>query len=213
MGADIFRVDMVEDDAEVREGLVDLIETMEGFQCGVVVDSMEAYLWETRKENRAGVVLMDIGLPGMSGIDGTRLLKEKHPDLKVVMITINQDSAKIFEALRAGAGGYIHKSATFAEIAGFLQLVRDGGAPMSPQIATQIVAYFHPNAAPVRKSLLSDREREVVTAIVDGLSYKLVGARLNISMGTVCSHITNIYKKLQVNSKAELIKMSYDDNI
>lgn len=204
-----YRIDMVEDDAEVREALVDLIDLLDGFQCGVVVDAMETYLWETRKTMTADAVLMDIGLPGMSGIEGTRVLRAKYPDLKVVMITINKDATNIFEALRAGASGYIHKSAGMAELKGFLELIRAGGAPMSPQIATQVVSFFHPEPAAPKENKLSDRERQVVAAIVEGLSYKQVGARLCISIGTVCSHITNIYKKLEIHSKAELMQKSY----
>ncbi|CAM2069487.1 Response regulator transcription factor [Sulfidibacter corallicola] len=204
-------VAMVEDDEEIRENLLDYFELVEDIDCVLAVDSMEVWNWESRNLAQPDVVLMDIGLPGMNGIQGTRLLKERHPDIDVVMLTVSEDPESIFEALCAGASGYLLKSTPFDQIRSLLLTIRDGGAPMSPRIALKVVQHFHPKRTPIEKpkSVLTGREKEVALALVDGLSYKQVAERLHISIGTVYTHIKNIYKKLHINSKAELIKKSY----
>lgn len=208
------RLALIEDDEEVRENLVDYFELTEEINCVLAVDSMEQYTWESRRMDPPDVVLMDIGLPGMNGIQATQLLKEKHPEVDVVMLTISDDSHRIFEALCAGATGYLLKTTPLQQMRSLLLTLKQGGAPMSPQIALKVVQHFHPKKeTPKPKSLLTDREKEVAMALVDGLSYKKTAARLHISLGTVYSHIKNIYKKLHINSKAELIKKSYSGEL
>lgn len=213
--ASVLRLALIEDDEEVRETLVDYFELLEEIDCVLAVDSMEHYTWQSRRLDPPDVVLMDIGLPGMNGIQATQLLKEKHPQVDVVMLTISDDSHRIFEALCAGATGYLLKNTPLKQMREQLLTLKEGGAPMSPQIALKVVQHFHPKQEPAEKpkSLLTDREKEVAMALVDGLSYKKTAERLHISLGTVYSHIKNIYKKLHINSKAELIKKSYSGEL
>jgi DNA-binding NarL/FixJ family response regulator len=128
------------------------------------------------------------------------------------MLTVYTDQQKIFEALCAGASGYLLKNAPFEELKNSIIELKKGGAPMSPQIARKVIDYFKPKKEP-KESVLSDKEKEVVVALVDGLSYKQIAERLFISFETVRSHIKNIYKKLHVHSKAEIIKKSFRDEI
>ena len=211
MSSQKVNVAIIEDDEDIRENITDYLNSLDTFQCKSSVNSVEALL-TVLDHDPPEIILMDVGLPGMSGIEGTRIIREKYSDIDIVMLTIYEDPQKIFDALCAGASGYLLKSTPFNELRSYLEVLRKGGAPMSPRIAYHVVQYFQPKK---RKfpSPLSAREREVVDALVDGLSYKEVAARLFISLGTVYSHIKNIYKKLHIHSKAELIKKSYKGEV
>ena len=155
------------------------------------------------------VVLMDIGLPGMSGIDGIRIIKDQHPDIDIIMLTVYHDSHKIFNSLCAGASGYLLKNTPLEEIKNSIETLHDGGAPMSPQIARKVIQYFQPGKKLLqKKSPLTPKEKEIVVGLVDGLSYKMIADRMDISIETVRYHIKNIYQKLHVHSKAEVISKS-----
>ncbi len=174
------------------------------FECSLVVSSVEELLAELR----AGaipprLVLSDIGLPGgLSGIEGLPLIRAQAPQAEVVLITVYHEPEKVFQALCAGAVGYLVKTTPLPDIKRALLEVLAGGSPMSPAVARHIVRYFRPVALP---SPLTPREQQVVEAIEQGLSYKQVAERLGMSLNTVRSHIRTVYEKLQVNSKAELI--------
>ena len=200
----IIRVAVVEDNEEYRDLLRQFFEAHDGFELVLDTRSMEDYLWHGRHIDPPDVVLMDIELPGMNGITGIEILRERHPDLKIVMLTVCEDWQRIFQALKAGAAGYLLKSTPLDSIYANLSLLNRGGAPMSPEIAARVVAYFNQPTQQV-DSPLTDREKEVVAAITDGLSYKEIADRLCISIGTVFSHIKKIYRKLEVHSKVELI--------
>lgn len=161
------------------------------------------------------IVLMDIELPGMSGIDGIRLLKENHPDTDFIILTIYNDTDKIFQSLCAGASGYLVKNTPLEKIKESILIALDGGSPLTPQIARKVVEHFKDpsQSRNYQKSPLSSREKEIVVGLVDGLSYKLIADRMFISIDTVRYHIKNIYKKLQVNSKAEVISKSIKGEI
>jgi DNA-binding NarL/FixJ family response regulator len=155
------------------------------------------------------VILMDIGLPGMSGISAIRLVRERYPDIDVIMLTVYHDPHKVFQSLCAGASGYLLKTTPFAMIREAIELVRNGGAAMSPQIARKVIDYFHPGVQNRGETCpLTAREREVVLALVEGLSYKLIAEQMNVSLDTVRSHIKSIYRKLHVHGKAEVIGRS-----
>ena len=166
------------------------------------------------------VILSDIGLPGMSGIDGMRLIKEEHPETDIIMLTVYNDWQKIFNSLRAGASGYLLKNTPLTEIKKAIETVRNGGSVMSPEIARKVMEHFsvgvHTDSSPLGvqaerekpESVLTPKEKEIVIGLTDGLSYKLLADRMNISIDTIRFHIKNIYKKLHVNSKAEVISKS-----
>ena len=160
------------------------------------------------------LILMDIQLPGMSGIKGIGLIKDKYSDIDIIMLTVYHDSHKIFNALRAGASGYLLKHTSLPEIKESILKLLDGGAPMSPQIARKVINHFQENAPQKDSdSDLTPREHDIVNGLVDGLSYKMIADRYDISIDTVRAHIRNIYKKLHVNSKAEVIAKSLKGEI
>ncbi len=197
-------VAIVEDDREYRELLVEMIARHQDYQVVLDVPSMEDYLWHGRGL-QPDVVFMDIALPGMSGIRGIPFVKDKAPETDVIILTIFEDWEKVFRALEAGAVGYLLKSTPMDELHRYLDTLAAGGAPLNPEIALKLVQYFHPTKKAPKKSALSQREKEVVVAIFDGCSYKEISQRLHISVGTVYSHIKNIYRKLHVHSKVDLI--------
>jgi len=204
---------IVEDDNELREHIKDYLSEQEGFGCIYSVDSVESLMFRLQPDELPDIILMDIGLPGMSGIEGMKLLKEKYPGIELIVITVYEDPKKIFDALCAGASGYLLKNAPFSEIKSSIEISIDGGAPMSPQIARKVISYFQPKEKKKSESPLSVKEKEVVIGLVDGLSYKQIAERMYISAETIRSHIKNIYRKLQVHSKAEVISKSFRNEI
>ena len=200
----VISVAVVEDNDEYRDLLQQFLEIHPGLELTLAAISMEDYLWESRNLPAPQVVLMDVELPGMNGITGIGMVKDRAPNIKVVMLTVCEDWDRIFAALKGGAAGYLLKSTPLDRIYDQLALLNRGGAPMSPEIAHHIVRYFNQPVTQVA-SPLTPREKEVVAAIMDGLSYKEIADRLCISVGTVYSHIKKIYKKLEVHSKVELI--------
>lgn len=200
-------VAIVEDIADIRQNICEFLNAREDMACIAAEGSMEGFLARLDGDNLPEVVLMDIGLPGMSGISGIQLLRERHPEINVIMFTVYNDSHKIFQSLCAGAAAYLLKNSPFREIEETIRIVHAGGSRMSPDIARKVVEYFHGDKPPA-KSPLTAKEKEVVLALVDGLSYKMIAGQMNISLETVRSHIKNIYKKLHVHSKAEVIRKS-----
>lgn len=197
------KIAIIEDDLELKSLLKEYLSNQNGFKCTIDVDSIESFFYEVTDDNIPEIVISDIGLPGISGDEGLLQIKEKFPDVDVVMLTVHQDDEKIFNCLKNGASGYILKSIPLEEIKSYLEILAAGGAPMSPQIARKVIDYFQP-----KKDLehsLTDREYDIVNGLVDGLSYKMIGDKLNISLDTVRQHIRNVYRKLNVNSKAEVI--------
>jgi DNA-binding NarL/FixJ family response regulator len=203
------KIAIVEDNIAIRELYRSFLDQQEGFECKVAIDTVEELLEQMRHGFRPEVVLMDIDLPGMSGIDGMKLIKRQYPDTEIMMLTIYHDSHKIFDSLCAGASGYLLKHATPDELKEAITTLLSGGAPMSPQIARKVITHFNkPISDPDPDHKLTSRELEIIQGLVDGLSYKLIADRMDISIDTVRAHIRNIYKKLHVNSKAEVIAKS-----
>jgi len=195
---------LIEDDTIVRNGLERYFLSQAEFGKVYSSASVEALSEMAVDYSKLNIVLTDIGLPGRSGIEGIRIIKEKNPRTDVIMITVYKDADRIFQSLCAGATGYILKGASFDEIRESVFTIIQGGSYMSPGIARKIVEYFKP----VKKDSttgLSVREEQIVKCLVEGLSYKLIASRLSVSIDTVRFHIKNIYAKLQVNSKSEVI--------
>lgn len=206
-------VAIIEDDREVREAFSEYISGQDNFVCSLSADSVESFLNKIQSENLPDIILMDIGLPGMSGISGIKLIKERYPDIDIVMLTVHNDPHKIFQSLCAGASGYLLKTTPFKEITKLLAELYSGGAPMSPQIARKVIEYFHPKEEQHKHSSLTKKENEIVMDLVDGLSYKVIADKQNISIETVRSHIKHIYSKLHVHSKADVIRKSLQGEI
>ncbi len=205
---DMINTAIIEDDKEVREAIQEYLNSLSNIQCIASNESVEDFLMEMNEENTPDIILMDIGLPGMSGISGIKIIKEKYPDIDIIMLTVYNDSHKIFQSLCAGASGYLLKNRPFEEIKQAIEMLDAGGAPMTPQIARKVIEYFRPEKAPKSKSQLTDKEKEIVVGLVDGLSYKMIADRMDISIETVRTHIKNIYTKLHVHCKAEVITKS-----
>lgn len=202
-------IGIVEDNVKIRDLIQRYLDMQEDMDCPVAKDSVEEMLDYLEKHQAPDVMLMDIQLPGMSGIKGMEIIKSKYPDIDIIMLTVYHDSHKIFDSLKAGASGYLLKHTSLPEIKESIDNLLKGGAPMSPQIARKVITHFN-DQAPQKNpdSMLTDREQDIVNGLVDGLSYKLIADRFDISIDTVRAHIRNIYKKLHVNSKAEVIAKS-----
>jgi len=202
-------VGIVEDNIKIRDLIQRYLDMQEDMSCPVAKDSVEEMLEYLEKHQAPDVLLMDIQLPGMTGIKGMEIIKSKYPDIDIIMLTVYHDSHKIFDSLKAGASGYLLKHTSLPEIKELIDNLLKGGAPMSPQIARKVITHFN-DQAPQKNpdSMLTDREQDIVNGLVDGLSYKLIADRFDISIDTVRAHIRNIYKKLHVNSKAEVIAKS-----
>jgi len=203
---------LIEDDIELKELLEKYLNFQEQFKVVLSVISAEDFFAKFMEIEQIDILIMDIGLPGMNGIEALPKIKQKLPNTEVVMLTVHDDSEKVFQSLRNGASGYLLKNTSLETIKESIEQILAGGSPMSPNIARKIVDHFHPKPIEGQKEL-SIREKEIVLALVDGLSYKLVADRLKISIDTVRQHIRSIYRKLNVNCKAEVISKSYKGEI
>jgi len=167
------------------------------------------------KTNIPDVVLMDINMPGIDGIEGVKLLKEYYPNIYIVMQTIFEDDARIFNSLLAGANGYILKSTSNEKMMDGILEVVNGGAPMTPSIARRVLSHFHKKPEKTNKELynLSKRETELLDLMVNGYSHKMIAAKLFISINTVNNHVKNIYAKLHVHNASEAVATAIKKNI
>lgn len=212
-GSSSIKVAIVEDQREVREGLAILINGTPGFRCTGHYRSMEDAL-RMLNGQLPDVVLTDIGLPGMSGTEGIRILKERYPDLPIVALTVYDDEEEIFNALCAGASGYLLKDTQPARLLECLREVNSGGAPMSPEVANRVVKLFRAFRPPERAGHnLTPAETELLKLLVEGHNYKTAAAELGISVNTVSFHLRNIYEKLQVHSKSEAVAKALRERI
>ena len=206
-------VAIIEDQTDVRDGLAMLINGTPGYHCSGAYKSMEDAL-ESIGRALPDVALVDIGLPGLSGIDGIRLLSERHPAVQLLMLTVYDDDERIFQAMCAGACGYLLKKTPPARLLESLKEVVEGGAPMSPEIARRIVGLFRkirpPDAADYG---LTPQEMKLLALLGQGHHYKTAAAELNLSVHTVAFHMRGIYGKLQVHSKSEAVAKALRNRI
>jgi DNA-binding NarL/FixJ family response regulator len=209
----IINVAIVEDDETIRDGIQEYLRIQDNFLCDIAEDSVEKLLKRIDHDDLPEVVLMDIGLPGMSGIHGIKILKGRYPELNIVMLTVFADAHRIFESLCAGASGYLLKNTPLSEIKRSIEVLYSGGSPMSPEIARKVIEYFNPKDLNHYESPLTRKEHEIVSGLVEGLSYKLIARKMNVSIDAVRFHIKNIYKKLHVHSKGEVISKSLKGEI
>ena len=199
------KVAIFDDNRSLREGLFQLINGSEGFQCVGAFANCD-HIIKNLKESKPDVVLMDIEMPGLSGIEAVKVLKENFPEIKVLMETIFEDNDKIFGAVCNGAEGYILKNTPPALILSAIKEIYEGGAPMTPSVASKVLKMVKKSQSSSTESFaLTEREKEILKSLVEGMSYKMIAATCFISIDTVSGHIKNIYKKLQVHSKGEAV--------
>ena len=201
------------DDSEATRTSIDgLIGLSEGFiSVGTFADALHV---ETQlAQLKPDVVLMDINMPGMNGIEATRLIKSLSPNTKVLIQTAFDNDEHVFGSLKAGAEGYLLKSASPDKILKGIEDVYNGGAIMTPSIALRVMRFFQPIAKPSNPYNLTNREKTVLELLSDGLSYKMIAARMEISYFTVNAHIRKIYEKLHVNSSAEAVSLALKSGI
>ncbi len=206
---------IIEDDPVIRESLETYLGTHPALQFSIVAVSVEDFLAKAEKPAflpKVDLMLLDIGLPGMNGIEGIRHIRQKYPETDIVMLTTFEEEEKIFKSLCSGACSYISKRTPLSTIQEAIFTVHRGGSFMSPSIARKVVQHFMPKARK-EEDILSPRQQQIVEALVDGLSYKLIADKLSISIDTVRDHIKRIYKLLEVNSKAEVIRKALDGDI
>ncbi len=199
------RVCLVEDSAEFRQYLASFLSHSQGIRFLHAYPSAELAL-RGIPHDQPDVVLMDINLPTLSGIECVRQLKSTHPQIQALMLTVYDDTERVFESLKAGASGYLLKRSPLLELLQSIQDVHTGGAPMTSVIARKVVAYFHgqPKAAPELKAL-TEREDEVLAALAEGLLYKEIADSLGITLDTVRKHARSIYQKLHVHSRTAAV--------
>ena len=202
---DIIKVALIEDQQVIREGLAYLLDGTDGFCCTGSYVSIEQAL-QRIKEDVPQVVLVDIGLPGITGIEGIRLLKERWPELLCITLTVYEDDEKIFDSLCAGASGYLLKRTPPAKLVESLREVVNGGAPMSPEVARRVITVFK-NIRPAGRAdhQLTPHELRLLKLLVEGHSYKTAATELGSSVNTIGTHMQSIYRKLQVHSKSEAV--------
>jgi len=190
-----------------------LIDGTDGFSCVGSYRSMEEAL-DKFDANLPDILLADIGLPGMNGIEGVRILKVRHASLTVLMLTVYEDDERIFDALCAGASGYLVKKTPPARLLESISEALDGGAPMSPEIARRVVGLFRQIRPPEHENYhLTPHELRLLKLLVEGYNYKTAAAELGVTFNTVCFHIKQIYAKLQVHSKSEAVAKALRNRI
>ncbi|HNU15772.1 MAG TPA: response regulator transcription factor [Chitinophagaceae bacterium] len=209
----MIKVILYEDNPQLREGLTMLIDGSDGFEilasfknCSNVIQEVEAF--------NPDVILMDIDMPVVNGIEGLKLIRQYNQEVKVLMLTVFDDNKNVFEALKNGANGYVLKKTPPAKLLEYITEAASGGAPMTSSIATQVLKMFSEVQVPQGEDYnLSDREKEVLQHLVNGYSYKMIAAEMYIAIDTVRSHIKKIYEKLHVNSKSEAVAKAFKDKI
>ncbi len=209
----MIKVLIYEDNPQLREGLTMLIDGSDGFtvvasykNCNSINAELEVW--------KPDVILMDIDMPGVNGIEGLKRVREMNQQVKVLMLTVFDDNKNVFEALKNGANGYLLKKTPPAKLLEYIGDVASGGAPMTSSIATQVLKMFSEIPPQANNEYnLSEREKQVLQLLVNGYSYKMIANDMFIAIDTVRSHIKKIYEKLQVNSKSEAVAKAFKDKI
>jgi DNA-binding NarL/FixJ family response regulator len=209
MSTKMYNVVIVEDNIPLREGFTEVINNTENFKVVNQYDNCEEAIENISNDN-AAIFLMDIDLPGINGVEGTKQLKKLAPNANIIMVTVYENSTMVFDALCAGATGYLTKNVSPTDIIDALQEVVLGGAPMSIKIAKLVVGSFQKKPS---KIALSSREKEVLMLLAEGNSYDSIAEKLFISKNTIKFHLKNIYLKLQVNSNVEAVQKATKENL
>jgi|SRR5690554_2093822 len=211
----MLNVIVVEDSDSIREGLKILIDGTEGYSCIAAFSDCESMLKKIEKLN-PDVLLMDLGLPGMSGIEGIKKVKALLPELTILVLTVYEENDRIFEALCAGASGYLVKKTPPSKLLEAIKEAYEGGAPMSSHIARKVIDFFQtkkPDTPQKNDYALTPREKEILSGLVEGHNFKSIADSLYISIETVRFHFRNIYKKLHVHSQSEAVAKAIKEGI
>jgi DNA-binding NarL/FixJ family response regulator len=209
----MIKVALYEDNDTLRNSLSQLLQSSEEFEFLGAYNSPVDILLNCNI-SLPEVILMDVDMPILNGIEATKLVKEHFPQVNILILTVFEDKIKLFSALQAGASGYLLKKSKVMEIVEAIHEINRGGSPMTPEIARKVLEYFNqPKIKQSDENALSEREVEILKCLVDGDSYKMIASNCFISMGTVRSHINNIYKKLHVNSKSEAVVKALRDKL
>ncbi|MEM6723657.1 MAG: response regulator transcription factor [Bacteroidota bacterium] len=206
----MIQVAIVDDKRDIREGLQIILNNAEDCRCVATYQDAESAIQDIPKL-KPDVVLMDIGLPGMNGIECVKILKDALPNLDIIMLTVHADDDSVFQSLTAGACGYLMKNTFPSKLLSSIREVRTGGAPMSSQIARLVVNSFNNFSNP--QPSLTKREHEVLNLLCEGKSYNMIADSLFITRDTVRYHLKNIYQKLQVNSKSEAVSKALKNRL
>jgi DNA-binding NarL/FixJ family response regulator len=199
------RVAIIEDQRDIRDGLRFLIDGTPGYACAGAFGAVEPALASLSPAN-VDIVLMDLGLPGLSGLEGIALLKARHPELRLIALTVYEDTDRIFEALCAGASGYLLKKTPPSRLLECLQDAMQGGAPMSPEVAARVITLFREFRAPAPPDHdLTPHEVRLLTLLAEGHTFKTAAKTLGNSVNTIAFHMKSVYAKLQVHSKSEAV--------
>jgi DNA-binding NarL/FixJ family response regulator len=209
----VIKTAVVEDMRDIREGLTTLIDFTEGFNCTGGYRSMEEAIPKI-KGNVPDVLLSDIGLPGMSGIEGIKILKEAFPEMTILMLTVYDDDERIFDALCAGASGYLLKRTSPAKLLENIREAVSGGAPMSPEVASRVISLFRDIRPPEKVDYdLTPHETRLLKLLVEGHNYTTAAQELKVSYNTIKFHMRHIYEKLQVHSKSEAVAKALQNRL
>lgn len=206
---DKIRVILVEDDPELRTGFCESLAESKDLLIHSSFSDAEAFITAIDTSDSIDIVLMDIGLPGMNGIDCIRHSKQKLPKTHFIIWSSFEDDERIFDALKAGANGYLLKSSTVEQLKQAISEVYHGGSPMSSSIARKVIASFHKNASIENEYNLTKRESEILDLLAKGFRYKEIAIKLFVSLETVRSHVHHIYEKLQVSSRTDALNKIY----
>lgn len=204
---------IIEDMRDIRDGLATLINFTEGFRCTGTYRSVEEAL-ERLKDDVPDVLLSDIGLPGLSGIEGVRILKGRFPDMQILMLTVYDDDDRIFDALCAGASGYLLKRTPPAKLLENIREAMSGGAPVSPEVATRVIKFFRELRPPDTSDYeLTPHETRLLKLLTEGYNYTTAAEKLGVSYNTIKFHVRHIFEKLQVHSKSEAVVKAMRDRL
>lgn len=209
MKSEITSIWLVEDDPELRESYSKIINSSSDFTVKNAFRTGEDALKALTVATHPDIILMDIELPGISGVKSTELIKEKYPDLIIIMVTVYEDSEPVFDSLRAGASGYITKSSSYEQLLSAISEIAKGGAPMSSKIAKLVIESFHKNP----NSPLSKREAQILQQVASGKTFTQISEELFIARETTKTHVRNIYRKLEVNCRADAIARATKDHL
>jgi DNA-binding NarL/FixJ family response regulator len=212
---DFIKVLIYEDNDDLRESLVQLVQTDKNLLCVANLPNCSHAEQDIRR-CEPHVVLMDIDMPGISGIEGVSIIKAMAPEVHVIMLTVFDDNDRVFESICAGASGYLLKKSSNEKILESIRDVMEGGAPMTSRIAKQVLALFsenHPSKSKTPEYNLSKRESETLSWLVKGYSYKMIAVEMEVSIDTIRSHIKKIYEKLHVHSMNEAVSKAIRNKI
>lgn len=201
----MIKVGIIEDNTPLRGSLTKLINSQENMACVLSVNSLQ-HIVSGLVNAMPNILLMDIGLGNISGIEGVKIVKQNFPEIQVLMFTVFEDEDKIFEAIRNGASGYLLKKTPPEEIIEAIMELNEGGAPMTASIARKVIQSFQQQPVATQENYhLTSREKEILFSLVEGLSYKKIAEKHFLSISTIRTHICNIYEKLHVNSKSQAV--------